>query len=389
MSTTMTDSIRHHDSDRRGATLVLMALFLAIIVGFTALAVDLGIIMLERAQMQNSVDAGALAASLSLAKNPTGIEEAKAEAEKFIQLNRVGMLVTIPEDSIVAEVGRWDDEVGQFTVTNDEPNAVRVTAQQDGERFFFAGIFGHTSFGIPGQAIASGNGSPLDIMMVLDLSGSMEDEGRIEALQNSAPTFVDVIEDLGGNDQIGVMGLSADPSEYDPADEGHSGSMYFGAGTPSDDHNVGVLEAELTDNFSSLKSGALSSDTLEAWRYTGWTGTGGALRDAAHYLANSTAARADAVRIVVLMSDGIANKPEDNGPQYARDMATYAKNLNVIVYTISLGDDADTDLMQDIADITGGEHFDATGSGESQLTEVLSAAFEKAARAAKRTQLVQ
>lgn len=386
-TTTFRPAARHRS--RRGTTLVLMALLLVVFVGLTAFAVDLGIIFLERAQMQNAADSGAIAATLALANDPDDLVGAKAEAEKFIRLNRVGMMVTVPEDAIVADIGKWDDEAGVFSATTDEPNAVRVTARQSNERFFFGQIFGQTVFGVPGQAVASGNGSPLDIMMVLDLSGSMEDEGRIEALQNSAPTFVDVIEELGGADRIGVMGLSADPSGYDPVDEGHAGSLYMAAGTPSDDHHVGVLEANLTGNFDDLRSNALSSNTLEAWRYTGWTGTGAAIRDAAHYLAHVSYARENAIRVIVLMSDGDANKPRNNGPSYARQMATYAAGLDVIIYTISLGNDAKLDLMQDIADTTGGEHFDATGSGESQLTSKLTEAFEKAARAAKRTTLVQ
>ena len=70
-------------------------------------------------------------------------------------------------------------------------------------------------------------------------------------------------------------------------------------------------------------------------------------------------------------------------------MASYAANLNVTVFTISLGNDADVDLMQDIADITGGLHFDATGIGQSQLTARLSEAFRKAAASIKRVQLVR
>ncbi|MCG8584417.1 MAG: pilus assembly protein TadG-related protein, partial [Pirellulales bacterium] len=252
---------------RSGATLVLMVLLLTTIVTFTAFAIDLGIIFLERAQMQNAVDAGAVAASIYLSNDPDGILAAKEEAEKFIQLNRIGMMVTVPEDAIFADIGQWDDETGKFVATTIEPNAVRVTAFQGNERFFFSRFFGHTFFGIPGQAIASGNGQSLDIMMVLDLSGSMKDEGRIEALQNAAPTFVDVIEELDGDDRIGMMGLSADPSKYDPADEGHAGSLYQPAGlNPSGDHHVGVLEADLTDDFNLLRSTTLSSSTLQAWR---------------------------------------------------------------------------------------------------------------------------
>jgi hypothetical protein len=70
-------------------------------------------------------------------------------------------------------------------------------------------------------------------------------------------------------------------------------------------------------------------------------------------------------------------------------MAQYAESLDVVVYTISLGNDADLVLMQDIADITDGQHFDATGTGQTQLTERLTDAFRKAAAAIKRVQLVR
>jgi len=70
-------------------------------------------------------------------------------------------------------------------------------------------------------------------------------------------------------------------------------------------------------------------------------------------------------------------------------MARYAAGLDVTIYTISLGNDADLDLMQDIADITGGNHFDATGAGEATLTEKLTEAFELAAADINRVQLVK
>jgi Mg-chelatase subunit ChlD len=149
-----------------------------------------------------------------------------------------------------------------------------------------------------------------------------------------------------------------------------------------------VLEATLTDKFDVLRSTALSASNLTASRYTGWTGTGAALGDAAHYLKYGAAARKNVQRVIVLMSDGHANRPSSNGPGYARTMAAYAAGNEVKVYTISLGNDADVTLMSDIATITGGEHFDATGSGEAQLTDRLSEAFRRAAATIKRAQLV-
>jgi Mg-chelatase subunit ChlD len=113
------------------------------------------------------------------------------------------------------------------------------------------------------------------------------------------------------------------------------------------------------------------------------------LGDAAYYLSTSTLVRADARKTIVLLSDGYANKLTGNGAGYARSMADYAANQDVTVYTISLGNDADESLMQDIATRTGGLHFDATGSGATTLTQRLTTAFREIAAEIKRVQLVE
>lgn len=154
---------------------------------------------------------------------------------------------------------------------------------------------------------------------------------------------------------------------------------------------MGVLEAPLTNSFNYLRTSVLSSRNLEVSKYTGWTGTGAAIGDAAHYLEYGAEARDEdeVEKVIVLMSDGYANRPSSNGPGYARTMAAYAASLDVTIYTISLGNDADLNLMQDIARITDGVHFDATGSGKAELTKRLTEAFEQAAAAIKRVQLVK
>ena len=156
-----------------------------------------------------------MAASLRLQQNSEELTEAAAAAEEFVQRNRVGSGITVPSDAIAVEIGKWDEDLRTFTATSTDPNAVRVFARQDNERFLFGRFFGRETYGAGASAVATGSPSPFDIMMVLDLSGSMEWQGRIEALQNAAPAFVDVIEEFGDNDKIGVMGLSANPDDDD------------------------------------------------------------------------------------------------------------------------------------------------------------------------------
>ena len=379
-------------SRRAGAAMLLMVLLLIVLGAMVAFAVDVGLMAVLYAEVQDAVDSGGLAAALTLQQDSEDIQGAEEAAKRFIQLNRVGAAVTIPEGAIEVESGVFDDETNTFSATNLKPNAVRVFARQDDEPFFFGRLLGCGVFGAPASAVASSAPRPLDIMMVLDLSGSMADEGRIQALQNAAPTFVDVIENLQGDektDQIGVMGLAADPSKFTPSNSQGSGQLYDSGLHPSSDHYAGVLESTLSTNYNRLRKNVLSSRNLEAGKYDGWTGTGAAIGDAAHYLDNSAYARDNAEKVIVLMSDGYANRPSSDGPGYARTMAAYAARLDVKVFTISLGNDADLDLMKDIAQITDATHFDATGSGKATLTKRLTDAFEKVAAAIKRVQLVK
>ena len=384
----------YRHKSRRGATLILMVFLIVVVVGMTAFAVDLGIIYLDRVQIQNAVDSAALAANLKLKQDASDIEGAASEAARFIQLNRVGMNQTIPDDAIVVETGDWDEDAQVFTVTNATPTAVRVQGTQAGENYFFARIWGKEDFDVVGSAVATGGTRRLDFCMVLDLSGSMGTKGRIQALWNAAPAFVDVVEDFKSDDQIGVMGLSANPDYYDPSIEGHSSSLYDSGFHASADHHRGVLESFITKDFDYLRDKILSQSNLQTAKYKGhfedgFTGTGAALYDAVHFLVNHNSGRTNAKKVVVLMSDGHANRPTIDASQYALDAAGYADLNDVQVYTISLGNEADVALMKDIAEMTGADHFNATGSNGGDLAGLLIDAFESAAVAAKRSVLVQ
>ena len=377
-------------ADRKGATVLMMVLLLVILLGMVAFAVDVGRLYLVRSQLQSAVDAGALAAGLQLAEDPDNIDAAVEAGKKFVQLNRVGALVMVPEDSIIIEPGKWDPDDRVFSRATLTPDAIQVTARVDKEPFFFGGLLGLNEFAVPRGAIAQGGGAPLDIIMTLDLSGSMESQGRIEALRDAAPEFVDVIEAVGDDDRIGVFGYGAIPDEYDPEARGHSGASYLLAPQslyPPDDTWCGVKEAELTVDFEFLRNQVLDSQSLVANKYNGWTPVGAAIRDSAHYLSNN--AREKVEQVIVLMSDGHANKPDRNGPGYALEMAQRAADMEIRIYTISLGDGADEDLMQSIADTTGGEHFIASADSTTDLSAALTEAFRRIATSIKKSQLVQ
>lgn len=111
---------------------------------------------------------------------------------------------------------------------------------------------------------------------------------------------------------------------------------------------------------------------MQAGHYNGWTNTGAGIYTAITELTGPRG-RASAQKLIVLLTDGNANCDATNncgsleediliGNQYALDAATDAAALGIRIFAVSVGADANTALMQQIADIGQGEHFYASGT---------------------------
>jgi Mg-chelatase subunit ChlD len=103
------------------------------------------------------------------------------------------------------------------------------------------------------------------------------------------------------------------------------------------------------------------------------TNIGGGLKVAREELENN--GRQDAYRVIVLMTDGVANRPSGTAEQWAIDQANLCKTSKIKIMAIALGLGADEDLMLDLAEITGGKRFIVPGGGtiaqyEAQLMQV-------------------
>jgi secreted protein with Ig-like and vWFA domain len=90
----------------------------------------------------------------------------------------------------------------------------------------------------------------------------------------------------------------------------------------------------------------------------GGTNIGGGISTGMSTLA-STGARPWAVRVIILLTDGINNWGPD-----PRTEASSAASQGVMIYTISFADEADQALMQDIANIGYGRHYHAQNSAD-------------------------
>jgi len=156
--------------DRRGIVLVLAAVFMIVVFGFAAFAIDVGFMVLTVDEMQNAADAAALAGAMQLNRGATNVRH---DAKDIAQRNFTGKNTITLADSDI-EIGKYDLLTKVFTPNEVSPNAVRVTARTSNRNLYFAPVFGNKKYSTSAQAIAMIN--PRDIAFVVDLSGSMNDD---------------------------------------------------------------------------------------------------------------------------------------------------------------------------------------------------------------------
>jgi Mg-chelatase subunit ChlD len=313
---------------RRGAIIVLTAIILVVMVILIALAVDIGYLSTVRTELQCAADAGALAGAAEMTASRG---KAIAAARDFVQRN-----VDVETSDINVQMGRWDRDSRNFVPGQNPADALLVTVRQPETPLFFGRIVGRSSQSLDAQAIAAC--SPRDIMLVLDYSGSMNSHKRIDELKKAVALFVAILQATQAPDRVGFARYSTD----------------------------GELVLPLTSDLAAIEEEVRSRNAA------GWTNIGHGMELARLELEES--ARPIATKMVVIMTDGKVNRPLGREPRsYVIDEAELAAAAGFVAVTISFGDDADKKLMQEVADITKGVHFnvpDSVSANEDDLREV-------------------
>ena len=177
---------------------------------------------------------------------------------------------------------------------------------------------------------------PLTVILVIDTSGSMAEEGKMEAAKEAALSFLNNAKP--NVDSIGVIAFSSQVNE------------------------LGALKRVSSSDLEILKVG------IRGLVADGSTEFYAATRDAITKLKKQPGRRA-----VIALTDGkdnsqgcliailCSNEPYEN-------MLKAAKDAEVTLYTIGLGSDLDTERMQQMARQTNGQFYQAPTS--AQLTEL-------------------
>jgi len=154
-------------------------------VGVMALAIDTGLMFTSKQELQNAADAAALAAASQLGSTEDANNLARAEAAAFASFNDVAnddAWIDTNSDVVFGHAelvnGRYEFESGV------EPfDAVRVTVRRDATvtdgpvSLLFARVFGIQGTDLQASAVAML--VPRDIAIVVDESGSMNDDSEL------------------------------------------------------------------------------------------------------------------------------------------------------------------------------------------------------------------
>ncbi len=148
----------------------MSAILLVVVFAFVAFTIDVGQLAMTKGELQNAADSASMAGVVALGD---GAPAAIALAEEYANRNRAaGTPIAATETDVL--IGTFNFTTKAFVESAVAPNAIRVTTHVRDKAFFFAPVIGHQRFDSHATATAMLN--PRDIVFVVDLSGSMNDD---------------------------------------------------------------------------------------------------------------------------------------------------------------------------------------------------------------------
>lgn len=165
-------TLDQYRKDIRGVTAVAFALAIPIVVGTAGMAVDVSMAYMVKQRLGHALDSAALAAAAAASDG----EDIQAKVETFLNIN-------YPAEKIGAAYNLQVTEVG---------SDISVSANAYFETYFMR-ILGLDVFEVYEEAVVAREITGLEVVMVLDVTGSMSSNNNIAALRTAAGNFVDIL----------------------------------------------------------------------------------------------------------------------------------------------------------------------------------------------------
>ncbi len=182
---------------------------------------------------------------------------------------------------------------------------------------------------------------PANIILVVDTSGSMEEQNKLKQAQDALTTFIDQVQ--GDRDRVGLVPFSDRVQNATTLRE------------------ISAGRATLKSQVSGLKASGRT-----------------ALLDAVEYAYDDLQKRGDKERInaIVAMTDGIENASSTNTNALVQKIRRgNASGVPVLIFSIAYGKDADFNALNALAEVTGGFSRRADPETISKLYKILSTYF--------------
>ncbi|GAB4207214.1 MAG: VWA domain-containing protein [Roseiflexaceae bacterium] len=165
------------------------------------------------------------------------------------------------------------------------------------------------------------NKKPVEIMAVLDVSGSMDEDGRINSARSALQTFV---RQLGDNDTFGLTTFSDRSTLVSPLEP------------------LGPKRQRVLDQIGGLfpQGGTRLYDTISEV-----------------YTTLNAEPPGERIRAVVLLTDGEDTKSQQRADQIIAMLSQNQEGRSVKVFTIAYGGEADANVLKQISESTGAQSY--------------------------------
>ena len=248
-------------------------------------------------------------------------------------------------DDSTKNVGRiWTDKSvskGNIVLMKSEEDSKTITKNKDSD--FLVGLSALSSTAkIMGQTTV-----PLDIVLVLDVSGSMDDQGKMTTLKNAVNNFIDKSakenENKPANKQnrISLVKFSGNKTDKEGDETYRSGGFTFNYTQIVSNYKAYTRgnKSELKNKVNALKpAGATAADYAMDHAKT--------LVDRSKADETASSDRKNVKRIVIFFTDGEPNHNSGFDDDVADDAIKAAKTIkeDASIYTIGVFNDADASI---------------------------------------------
>lgn len=219
------DYMRHQS----GVVAVAFGLMIPVVVGAVGMSVDMAQSYLVKARLSSALDAAALAAAAS-GSDDIGVLQDKVDA--FIEANY--------------PPGRIGSTINVDVELNGDELTVTATARLDTS---FMTVFGYDEVDVEAETTVQREVRGLEVVMVLDNTGSMSTDNNIETLRTATENFIEILFESVSDPDLVKVGLVPYASSV------NVGPYGLGVDYDDDDYGDEFLEPPEDDEYASYYNG--------------------------------------------------------------------------------------------------------------------------------------